>query len=186
MIQYFINDLKKTISYLPICMLSGIVFFIIGYILIWALRKTNKNTHRNIGLADFPKPGHRPFYIGIFGLFLAYILQLVLLSREMGTVEGIDLTIFGTLHDLQSPRLILYYIENIILFVPLTFLYGLAFPEISATAIPLSFLFSVGIECVQLALKCGYFQVDDIIANTIGAVIGFLFFRMIRSIHRMR
>jgi glycopeptide antibiotics resistance protein len=42
----------------------------------------------------------------------------------------------------------------------------------------LTLLFSVSVEAVQLLLKVGIFDVDDIMMNTLGGVIGYLFFKI--------
>lgn len=42
----------------------------------------------------------------------------------------------------------------------------------------LCLLFSVSVECVQLVLKVGIFDVDDILMNTVGGILGYLFFKI--------
>ena len=39
-------------------------------------------------------------------------------------------------------------------------------------------LTSLTVECLQLITQRGYFQIDDILTNTLGSVIGWLVFRM--------
>ena len=46
----------------------------------------------------------------------------------------------------------------------------------------LCLLLTVFIESMQLLTKCGSFEVDDIISNMIGAVIGILIFALIHWI----
>lgn len=48
----------------------------------------------------------------------------------------------------------------------------------------LSMLFSVAVETVQLVLKVGIFDVDDIMMNTIGGIVGYLLYRIINSMFR--
>ena len=67
---------------------------------------------------------------------------------------------------------------NILLFVPL----GMLTPVVkesfgSVKKIFLSgFLFSLSIEVTQILTKRGWFDVDDVINNTLGAVIGFILY----------
>jgi glycopeptide antibiotics resistance protein len=46
----------------------------------------------------------------------------------------------------------------------------------------LSMLFSVGVEVIQLYLKVGIFDVDDILMNSIGGILGYLFFAFCNKI----
>lgn len=47
----------------------------------------------------------------------------------------------------------------------------------------LSILFSLIIETVQLLLKVGVFDVDDILMNSIGGILGYLAFRILHSLY---
>ncbi len=49
-----------------------------------------------------------------------------------------------------------------------------------------TFLFSLGIEVIQLITKVGVFDVDDLLLNTLGGVIGYLCYRILRFIDRRR
>lgn len=82
-------------------------------------------------------------------------------------------------------------INNIILFIPLTFLYYLSFwtdrenikfVNVCVHAIKWSFLFSVTIECCQLFGRLGTFQLSDIVQNTLGGWIGALLYHIIYRI----
>ena len=90
------------------------------------------------------------------------------------------------------------FIENIILFIPLGFMYNWAYHDseflginkiISKTDMNTEFhlnnkispikktlfsllLFSFSIECTQLMLKIGIFQLSDIFCNTVGGALG--------------
>lgn len=74
---------------------------------------------------------------------------------------------------------IIGYILNIILFIPFGFLVPLIWKKLNKPSliIILGFLFSLLIELSQL-LNNRSTDVDDLILNTIGAVIGFLTFRI--------
>lgn len=51
------------------------------------------------------------------------------------------------------------------------------------------FLFSLSVETVQLVFKVGSFDVDDIMLNVMGAVSGYVLYRivqMVRSRHRVK
>ena len=45
----------------------------------------------------------------------------------------------------------------------------------------LCMLFSLAVEVVQLVLKVGVCDVDDILLNTVGGIVGYIFYAIIRS-----
>ena len=53
------------------------------------------------------------------------------------------------------------------------------------TVFLLSFLFTLGIETVQLVFKVGSFDVDDMFLNTIGGIAGYLSLMLCRGIRRL-
>lgn len=65
---------------------------------------------------------------------------------------------------------------NVLIFVPYGILYSLAFPKKrdSILFFPTVFLFVLGIELFQLFSAFGQFDVDDILLNCLGAVIGMM------------
>jgi len=75
---------------------------------------------------------------------------------------------------------------NVIGFIP----FGLIFPIINRRTrnffliTMLSFEFSLLVETVQLVLKVGSFDVDDIILNTLGGMIGYLIFCICNRMRR--
>ena len=56
------------------------------------------------------------------------------------------------------------------MFIPIGFLLGI---KVGWKGIPIAALFSLIIELIQLVTRRGLFEFDDIIHNTLGAVIGF-------------
>ena len=72
---------------------------------------------------------------------------------------------------------------NVLCFIPC----GALLPVISRRckralgAVTVGLLISFFIECTQLIFRVGSFDVDDILLNTIGAALGFVLFRLIRS-----
>lgn len=75
---------------------------------------------------------------------------------------------------------------NILAFVP----FGAILPVISRRfrgffrVMLLGFFFSLLVECTQLVTRVGTFDVDDLMLNTLGAVIGYLFFTLCDRIRR--
>lgn len=98
------------------------------------------------------------------------------------------------------------FIENIMLFVPLGFMYNLTYNNFNflktnehinesdintescsnnkinmvKKTLSGSLLFSVLIECTQLMLKVGVFQLSDIFCNTVGGAIGAIVYILVK------
>ena len=75
---------------------------------------------------------------------------------------------------------------NIIAFIPIGLLVGLLthkYHILSATFAGL--FFAETIECSQLIWQCGVFDVDDLLFNTIGALVGGLIVAIIDFIRRL-
>ncbi|WP_051195303.1 VanZ family protein [Lachnospira multipara] len=72
---------------------------------------------------------------------------------------------------------------NILLFLPLGFLLPTILRRIGFLGTMMSaVVLSLLIELTQLFTKLGTFDIDDIILNTFGALLGFIFFLIIRPI----
>lgn len=90
--------------------------------------------------------------------------------REQIGLEGFIVNIFG----------------NVIAFMPYGFLLPLlnrAYRKFYIIGI-LSVLFSLVIETSQLLLKVGVFDVDDILMNSLGGILGYLMFLIIHTIYK--
>ncbi len=73
---------------------------------------------------------------------------------------------------------------NILMLMPLGFFLPFIMKK-TGRVILTGFLFSLVIELLQLILKRGFFEFDDIMHNTLGVIIGVLIIRAIRkNIHR--
>ena len=77
---------------------------------------------------------------------------------------------------------------NVLVFVPFGFLFPLADKEGESFFVILlnAFVFVLGIETFQLFSAFGAFDVDDILLNCFGAVLGFGVYRLMRRGRRKR
>lgn len=86
------------------------------------------------------------------------------------------------------------YVENlmnVLMFIPFGFSLGEAFKSISwKTMIIIAMLLSLSIETLQFFLKKGFAEVDDVLHNTLGCLIGYGVYKggihLIRRIQRKR
>ena len=138
----------------------------------------------------------------IFFIYLLIVIKLIIFkypyeqlkaiadSWEKGVIlEGLDtanFTLFKTI------RMYIKYsyklnsfenlIGNIVVFVPYGFLFPCVLQKGSNVFVMLlnAFLFVTGIEIFQLFSAFGAFDVDDILLNCVGAVIGYLLYLILR------
>lgn len=129
----------------------------------------------------------RVFY---FAFYLAMILCRTVLGRSLWINPLNDVlgswSIYGSDGQLHTEG-----IENIILFVPFTYLYFFLIESkkdgiltkrlILFRSVEYSFLFSLCIEFIQLFFKLGAFQLSDLAYNTLGGFIGGVCFMLIFS-----
>ncbi|PKF74428.1 VanZ family protein [Chryseobacterium sp. PMSZPI] len=121
-----------------------------------------------------------------YTLFLLYLMFL-----GMGRFQYEDHLIrvepvFSTLEFIQNTiswkTIIMIVLGNVIMFIPFGFL-GLVFPKLGKLK-PLIFAFIsaiVIVEALQYFTRLGIFELDDIILNTFGVYLGWLFSRWIEK-----
>ncbi|MGG4441857.1 VanZ family protein [Brevibacillus fortis] len=81
------------------------------------------------------------------------------------------------------------FVGNVIAFMPLGFLLPLLFPKKAGSlfrVITLSLMLSLGVELTQLVMNVGTFDVDDLLLNTAGGMIGYIVYLVIWVIQKKR
>lgn len=160
MLKYIYEDMMSMVRYLPWSFAMGVP---LAALFLWGVNFFRKRR----GKAPAVK-----LPIIAFGIYLSVLLIITFLSRESGTKAGADFKLFSTWG--INKRNNAFVIENVLLFIPFGFLGGWAFESmrnvLCCTA--LGAAVSVGIECLQLVTERGFFQIDDILTNTLGALIG--------------
>ena len=112
--------------------------------------------------------------------YLAMLVWVVFApAREAGRVTGLVASIAQLLGVVGTPfvpaYVVLEFLANIALFVPLGALLALASARLPGWAIIVTgFASSVVIELVQLALPSRFCTVSDVVANTLGTGLGLL------------
>lgn len=138
-----------------------------------------------------------------WGLFIAYLVLLayfLFFSERYGRSLNCDeyrynLVLFKEIrrfiryrHELGIESFIVNIAGNIFAFSP----FGFILPIISAhnrkffNVILLSVELTLSIEIIQLLFKVGIFDVDDILLNTIGSVLGYIVFAICYKLYRRR
>lgn len=128
----------------------------------------------------------------MLAVYMSIILQLTLVCRADNSRIGIELNIF---HGLMGPDndfhwlMLAYVILNCMLFIPYGFIWSLfSFVNsrrmlIQVTLVTLiSFVTSLIIETAQLLTGRGYYEIQDLVFNTLGGIIGWTVFYVVYGI----
>lgn len=173
MIEYIYKDLLSMIKYLPYSLAVGLPA---AAVCLLAARLWRGKKGRAGGCVP----------VIFFTVYLTIMLTITFLSRESGTRRGVmDLELFSTwgINDRNNA----FVVENVLLFIP----YGFACPWVFCRARNLFYctligaFTSLGIETLQLLTGRGYFQIDDILTNTLGTILGFLIYWLWRGVCRL-
>ncbi len=171
--NYIFDDLYMALQYLPL----GILAAVGSLLLLYAYRKMkHKKIHWD-----------KMLFFSVFIVYVIGIVQIAYFSREPGSRSSIDLTLFDTWGDYPQSRA--YVIENVIMFIPLGILVPAIWDKmrIFYRCLILAVISTVSIETMQLLTQRGYCQLDDVVMNTLGAIIGYIIFlviyRIVKGIH---
>lgn len=169
MLKHIYEDLLSVARYLPYGLGVGFIF---SAVWLWAEKMWCARRGKAAG-AVWPKVA--------FCVYLALMLVITFLSRETGSGDGkgMDLQLFSTWG--INERNNAFVVENVLLFFPYGLLGAWAFGRMRRlwACAAVGVLTSFGIEYLQLVTDRGYFQIDDILTNTLGTVIGVVLFRVI-------
>lgn len=109
-------------------------------------------------------------------LLVAYVYVVVgisILCRDPGSRQDVNLTLFSSFRANLQDRI--YVVENLLMFVP----FGMLLPSVWKAlyrfpwCVMIGMVCSIAIEVVQYRLARGYTQIDDVLNNTIGTLIGY-------------
>lgn len=167
MIKYIYTDILGVLKYFPGAVLIGVP---LSLGIVFAVNRWRGKRGKD-EISVLPKV--------LFGIYLMVMFLITFFSRESGSRIGVDLELFSTWG--INERNNAFVIENVLLFLPYGFVSCLALKPfrkiLPCTA--LGMLTSLCIECLQLVTRRGYFQLDDILTNTLGALLGCLCCRLV-------
>lgn len=142
-------------------------------------------TSANAGVVSFAPVGR--ICLGILFLFCAVgcILYMTILSRTVSLTRECHFIPFGRWLAWLSGNGTIgrEIVENIALFVPFGYMAMSLFSMLNVRksgvlTVLLAMLFSIGIELLQYYSGRGTAEIDDVLNNTLGAVIGILLYRL--------
>lgn len=147
-------------------------------------------------LSAHPHASHAVKYL-IFGLYLFANLNETLLFRKVNTLNPIKLEplwsyrkalqLYGGIA-ISHSGLLKQIILNILLYIPMGYLLPFVWPGLRRRGSEVTFswrvvligcLSSLCTELTQLVFRIGWFELDDILNNTLGCLIGYVLFEMI-------
>ncbi|MDE7224147.1 MAG: VanZ family protein [Acetatifactor sp.] len=172
MLKYIISDMVAALRYLPYGLIAGAFATMILDRVNHGRKKRGKTT------VSLPA-------VSCLVMYVAILLVITYFSRESGSRIGMDLELFSTWG--INKRNNAYVIENILLFIPYGFV--LAWADVRQRRFLRNFLTgaltSLAIECMQLVTQRGYFQIDDILTNILGTILGYICYQLAHGICRL-
>ena len=112
----------------------------------------------------------------------------VLGRRSKPDTYGFNLDLFSSYHGLaveNSNSMLVSTLLNILMFIPIGMTLCIVFKNKHRFIIPLIIVigFSLLIETGQFVLQCGFFELDDLFNNTLGALIGIILCLLVSRIY---
>lgn len=129
---------------------------------------------------------HREISLLLFVLYILCLFQVVT-SQDINTLSGNNFTLFVEIfrYKIGSRLFIKNIVGNVVMFIPYGFFAGkYASKKNFFLSLFLVLLASISIECTQLAIG-RVFDVDDIILNVIGGVIGYFIYVILDKIYSL-
>jgi glycopeptide antibiotics resistance protein len=166
MFQIIIHDITAAfIEYIPYAAATGVLFIC----LIWILKSLIVRRTSDTAFLKWK----RLTLLYVLYLYFFITIAITLLSREPGSRKELNLKLFSTILSSQNNNV--YPAENILLFIPFGFLLPLLWNKFRNVFFCLlaGLIFSLSIEAIQYATQRGYTQIDDVIMNVFGTMIGY-------------
>ena len=120
-------------------------------------------------------------------LYLALLIKVIILKNGAIYQNNINLQLFSFLREYQylglTLNLVVNVLGNIALFIPLSIILKYYFSFLSnGHIIFIGTCTSLSFELIQLATRWGIFDINDIILNAIGCIIGVLIYVVIKRL----
>lgn len=161
------HDMMEPVGYLPWGLCAGCLYLLA--LKIWR-RFRRTSTDRSTLTHDIIR-----FLLVVYGITL---LKLAFFSREPGSRTTVSTHLFDTWGTTMQAHA--FFIENILMFIPFGILIPVAFSRMRGfvRCTTAAFTCSVLLEGMQFITGRGFCELDDIVTNTVGAVIGYMLYRI--------
>lgn len=182
-------DLVASFLYVVACAVIGLLYVYAGYDMFVIYCALAVAVMVTIGFFIRFCFKHRrsmqPTHVVLFLVYFAVVLYLTVFMRIGSVDTSIVTTPFDDLTEAitqRDPALVMHMVLNIVMFIPFGFLVPAMNPKYFrrwSFAMLGGLVASTLIEGTQMIFSLGQSDVDDIIANTLGAVVGYIFIRFI-------
>ncbi len=142
----------------------GIISFVAPLILRYILKHTVPDKRKQ-----------RKIWLGGALLYAAFIAYLTLGTRSPKQSREVNLQVLWSYASFYKADIRWQIYMNIFLFVPLGFFFERFFQKKWWKCIGIGFLLSTIVEACQYIFALGLCEIDDIINNTLGTMIGYLY-----------
>ena len=124
--------------------------------------------------------GSRKLNKVLLTIYIVFIMFMTLMYREIG-IGKLNLTLFWSYRRfLSSTALRMEILNNTWLFLPLGAIVYRLYPKWRVMLVPV--VISIAIEAMQHILSVGLCELDDVISNGIGGIIGVMVCYLVRKI----
>ena len=163
--EEFILYLERLIHHIPNYVFIGLLLtFFLG--VVWVvLRKKDERWH----------------FISQFALaeYIVFLFSSTVIFRDVKEVRRLKFIPFWSY---GQPDMLVQIMMNVVVFVPIGFLLGFANNRLMWWHVLLiGAAISMSIELLQLVFKRGFFELDDMIHNVLGCLIGYGIYVVLRT-----
>lgn len=130
-------------------------------------------------LVIFRRKTSKVFKVFITGLYIGTMFILLFARPKMS--RSFNFNPFSVFHDLHRRISLMYFIGNIIFFMPIGYLLR---NDRFIRSLILAVSLELNIELLQYAFKRGYFDISDIFVNLIGIYIAYSLCKIIRYLFK--
>ena len=172
LMKFILQDINQVLGYAVWAgCFTAILSF--GYVLFC------KGTKRKLGNRK------KNLLMGLLTFYVILILIVSIFSREPGSRVGVSLILGETWTREWQGRA--YAVENILLYIPFGML-GMGVNYYTRRrgiyVVLAGLLLSLAVEVAQYVTQMGYFQVDDLITNTLGTLLAVILCKFIQLIFK--
>lgn len=166
--HFVLNFLQREFQFPTLEWLVIFILFLTGMILIFGMKK--KNTY------DMD----RMIWFGTLSFYMAMVMGVTFLNREPMAYYQWNIQLFWSYTAVINGSFssLLQILGNVMLFVPWGFLLPYMWKRMRVFfhILSASILLTLSIEVMQFITRRGLFELDDLVHNTIGGILGYLIY----------
>lgn len=126
----------------------------------------------------------RKLIIALFAIYILAVLWLTLIDREFGNRRAMLVPFWEFANVIKGIRRSFFIgqiLGNLVMLMPLGFMLPIIRKVSLKQVLLIAFCFSAGIEFTQFITGRGLMEFDDVFNNTVGAVLGYKVYDVLRE-----